>query len=902
MSQSQWSQVRSVLEGALDLEPSERAAFVERACAGAPELRKEVEELLAAEGAAPWLEPASSEELGRALGRDAAPERVGAWKLVRRIGEGGMGAVWLAERVEGGFAQRAAVKLVKRGMDTDDVLRRFARERAALAALEHPGIARLYDGGSTADGRPYLVMEYVEGVTLGEHVERHKRSLAERLELVARVCDAVDHAHERGLLHRDLKPQNVLVSADGTPKLLDFGIAKVLSVSEEVSRTATERRILTPHYASPEQLRGEDLGRTSDVFSLGVMLYELVEGRRPFESTRTPEAEPQALTRSTRLLGGDLATVVRKALQIEPHRRYASAAMLADDLRRLVAGEPVLARPDTWTYRSAKFVRRNRALVVATALVIAGLSTGLVVAWMQYSEAELARRQAESDRRVADDARRSAESEREAAEAARQLADARLESVAKVAASLTNNLTSRLASIDGILPQREALLREMEKQLVAIQLEAQGNQSIATELGWVRRDLANVVGQPHGTSAGRYAEALEILGPAITELEAWLERPEVTDDLVACAAGLLSSRAEIVIEARDVAAARADVERALEILRRQRGRSGMKSVLLAREFHVLNVLVSIERETRDREAQARVTSEMLALGEEAVRLFPESRTYRYSHSTALINQGSSELEIGEFEAARKHLERGVELLRGLRAEDPQHSTYRRALSSGLYYLAEAHTALANDAEAARLGTEALDIHEETVRREPADAHARNLIVNYSYSAGTKSLAAGDLESASRQLRRTLEAVEDRLVREPERTSLNITWSSTSAELGVVLARLGEFEPAFEHCERAFERVDRMRPADRGRDYEYGLGLVFMNSAKCRIEASKDTQRELDLRKSDLSLALDSAREARELFEIADRNGVFGVDDRALFGEVDGVTREAEELAAKLADA
>ena len=887
MSEQEWSRVRSVLEQALDLDPSERAAFVAKTCAGAPELQREVEELLAAEGAATWLEPASSEELGRALGRDAAPMRVGAWKLVGRIGEGGMGTVWLAERVEGGFAQRAAVKLVKRGMDTDDVLRRFERERAALAALEHPGIARLYDGGSTEDGRPYLVMEYVEGLTLAEHVERHTRSLNERLELVARVCDAVDHAHERGLLHRDLKPQNVLVSADGTPKLLDFGIAKLFKAGENVSRTATERRILTPHYASPEQLRGEELGPASDVFSLGVMLFELVEGRRPFESMRTAEAEPSALTRGTKNFGGDLATVVRKALQVEPHRRYPSAAMLADDLRRLVAGEPVLARPDTWTYRSAKFVRRNRALVVATVLVIVGLSTGLVVAWEQYSKAELARQVAEN--------------ERASTEAARKLADARLESVVQVTASLTNNLTTRLATIDGILPQREALLREMEKQLAEIQREATGSLAIATELGWIRRDLANVIGQPHGGGSGRYEEALGVLKTALADLEPRLAVAEVTDDLVACVAGLLTASSEILLQFGQLAEARVEIERTLKILRERRQLSGPKASLLTRECGALNCLVSLERDSRDREAQARVTAEYLALVEEAVSLYPESQHFRFWLANALINDGSSELEFGHFASARTKLERGVELARELRREDPEHTTYRRSISSALYYLAEAHASVADDAEAARLGSEALELQEETVLREPADVHARDLIVNYAYSAGTKSLAAGDLETAGRQLRRTLEAVDDRLARQPEQVSLNITWASTSAELAVVLARRGEFDPAFELCQQAFERAERLRGPGQGLDFECGLGLVYMNSAKCRILASKDAARELDRRKSDLSLAAESAHEARRLFEIADRNGVFGVDDRALFGEVEGVTREAEELAAKLAD-
>jgi len=296
-----------------------------------------------------------------------------------------------------------------------------------------------------------------------------------------------------------------------------------------------------------------------------------------------------------------------------------------------------------------------------------------------------------------------------------------------------------------------------------------------------------------------------------------------------------------------------------------------------------------------------VTAEYLALVDDAVRLFPDSMLFRYWLATALINRASSELGLGQSETARLNLERGVEILRALHQSEPQHSVYRRALGSGLYYLSEAHASLANDAEAARLGAEALEIHEETIRREPADSHARDMLVNYAFSAGTKSLAAGELETASRQLLRTLEAVDERIARHPEQTELNITWASTSSELAVVLARRGEFDPAFELCEKAFERAERQKGPEQGRDFEYGYGLVYMNSAKCRIEAAKHANRELDRRKADLALAAASAREARRLFDIASEYGVFGTDDKAIFGEVDGVVREAEALSAKLAD-
>ncbi|HVS18728.1 MAG TPA: serine/threonine-protein kinase, partial [Planctomycetota bacterium] len=432
-SQQRWAQVRALLERTLDVASDEREAFVAREAGSDAALRAEVEALLASEDGVALEAP---EGWPRRVEPEAAPQRAGPWRLLRRIGAGGMGEVFLGVRADGQFKRRVAVKLIKLGMDTEEVLRRFEREREVLAALDHPGIARLLDGGVGSDGRPYLVLEFVEGEPLDRWCDHQRLSVRERVELFAEVCDAVEVAHRSQVVHRDLKPGNVLVDAEGRPKLLDFGIAKVLSGDRgpaTVDLTDTPLRLLTPSYASPEQVRGGSVTPASDVYSLGAMLYELLSGRRalelqalsPLEIERTVcEREPvrpsQALTEEAaaddiaarrgtsprglrRELEGDLDTIVLEALRKEPRRRYPSAAELAADLRRHLDGRPVRARPDTLRYRASKFVRRNALAVGSTALVLAALVVGLSVSLWQYRRASAANArlatQSELDRR-----------------------------------------------------------------------------------------------------------------------------------------------------------------------------------------------------------------------------------------------------------------------------------------------------------------------------------------------------------------------------------------------------------------------------------------------------------------------------------------------------------------------
>jgi eukaryotic-like serine/threonine-protein kinase len=290
MDPERWQTVREIFRGALELEPTARPPYLDRACGGDRELCAEVESLLAAHGeAGEFLEPRSAVgEPGRTApgpepAEDAEGRRVGAWELSRRIGSGGMGTVYLAERADAAFDKQVAVKLLRRGADSDEIVRRFRVERQILAALDHPNIARLLDGGSTEDGLPYLVMEYVDGQPIDRYCDVHELSVEARVALFRKVCEAVGFAHRNLVVHRDLKPSNILVGDDGEPKLLDFGIAKIVDPAADVrDPTLTALRPMTPGFASPEQLLGRPVTTASDVFSLGVLLYLLLTGRQPF--------------------------------------------------------------------------------------------------------------------------------------------------------------------------------------------------------------------------------------------------------------------------------------------------------------------------------------------------------------------------------------------------------------------------------------------------------------------------------------------------------------------------------------------------------------------------------------------------------------------------------------------
>ena len=430
MTPTRWRRIEDVFTEAADLDPADRPAFLDRACRtpdGAPDpgLREEVERLLALDDGAEAFADGLRDRVGAAP--EARPD-AGPWRLVERVGEGGMGEVWRAERADGAYRQTAAVKLVRPGL-APELLARFRAERHVLARLAHPAIARLLDGGTASDGRPYLALEYVDGEPITAYADRRRLSVNERLALFADVCEAVAAAHRQLVVHRDLKPSNVLV-ADGPDgprvKLLDFGIARLLDADAgfTVPVTAPDRRVMTPEYAAPEQVRGEPATTATDVYGLGVLLYELLTGARPYRpesrarraveeailhaqptepSTAVTDAADAAHARATepgklrRRLRGDLDRIVLKALRKEPGRRYDGPAALAADVGRHLAGLPVEARPESAGYRAGKFVRRHRVGVAAAAAVLLAVVGGAGAALWQAAEADRQRAAAQGE-------------------------------------------------------------------------------------------------------------------------------------------------------------------------------------------------------------------------------------------------------------------------------------------------------------------------------------------------------------------------------------------------------------------------------------------------------------------------------------------------------------------------
>lgn len=399
MTPERWARIENLFADAVALPPGERARFLDREVDD-PAVRVELNRLLAAhdadpdflESRPPWLpDPGTTED---EPDPSPASDQISGYRVLRAIGRGGMGQVFLAERQAEAFRQQVALKVMRRGLDTDDLVRRFRAERQILATLDHPNIARLLDVGATDDGRPYLVMEYVEGDTVLDHCRNRQLSVRQRVALFHTICEAVHHAHQSLVVHRDLKPGNILVTEAGVPKLLDFGIAKILDPEREglAATTVVGERLLTPEYAAPEQVLGEAITTATDVYALGVLLYELLSGVHPLGDRESasrgaaihavihhdpPPPSTVAPEPLRRALRGDLDIIVAKAMRKEPEERYPSALSLAEDLHRHLVGLPVEARPATLRYRARRFVRRNRGSVAIGTLVfvlLAGFS------------------------------------------------------------------------------------------------------------------------------------------------------------------------------------------------------------------------------------------------------------------------------------------------------------------------------------------------------------------------------------------------------------------------------------------------------------------------------------------------------------------------------------------------
>jgi non-specific serine/threonine protein kinase/serine/threonine-protein kinase len=505
MSQPDWGEVDRVMAAVLELPEEARPAYLAERCAHSPELRAEVESLLAADcNAGDFLRAATGwGGIAPSLPGSLAGRSVGPYRLLAEIGRGGMGAVYRAERDDGRFRKQVAVK-VTTALNSSELLRRFRVEQQILAALEHPNIARLLDAGVSNDGLPYIVMEYVEGIPIHRYANELRLPLADRLRLFRVICSAVQYAHQHLVVHRDLKPGNILVTTEGVPKLLDFGVAKILGAwLEDDGLTASLNwHPMTPEYASPEQIRGANIATTSDVYSLGALLYELLTGVRPFllagltleQATRVvcaQEPKKPSTAAGRHDFVGDLDAIVLKAMRKEPDQRYASAEELSADIGRYMERRPVLAHRNSFRYVARKFVGRHRLGVVTAAvaalLAVAG-GAGILL------QARVADRQ-------------------------RTREETRFNEVRSLAHSFLFEVYDSILSLPGSTAARQLVSSRAQRYLDSLAREAADDSSLAQELAESYLRLGDVRGSPYSPNLGDTEGALESYRKAQSILE-----------------------------------------------------------------------------------------------------------------------------------------------------------------------------------------------------------------------------------------------------------------------------------------------------------------------------------------------------------------------------------------------
>ena len=621
MTPELWQRIQELFLAAADLPLADQRDFLEAACAGDPDLLFEVESLLRSDrkqggGIVDAVGGAAASLL------DAQPldgALLGPWRVLEEIGRGGMGAVYLAERADQHFHKRVAIKVVKRGMDTDEVLTLFHHERHVLARLEHPFIARLIDAGATSDGRPFLVMEYVDGRPIDRYAALHQLSVSDRCRLFLKVCDAVAYAHAHLIVHRDLKPANIFITAERTPKLLDFGVARLLDPSGAGVTLVGGVRPLTPDYASPEQLRGDSVSTATDVYSLGIVFHELLTGSR----AEAPRYQ-------------DLANIVHKAAHPEAPRRYASVDQFADDIRAYLDCRPVVAHGDSLFYRAGKFVRRWRYSVMAAAAAVLSLLIGIVLA---LSEARHAR-------------------------AAEAVSAGRLAQMVELSNRSLSDVYAQLERVPGAFAARQALLDTNVDLLRKLSAEAAGDPRVSAALAAAYRKLGNLQGDTDAGNTGDLAGAMKsyaagsaLLAPAVQRQD-----PEA-----------IALWADMQDRAANILTIRGDRTAALQLLR--------AAIAIADRAHLdrnrasLRLSLSRALDDTDRPAALVAANESAALAAS----MPDSPEVRVLHSAARTEVGWIYWNMGDPAAADQPYAEAVRIRERLAADHPRDAYYRRLL-------------------------------------------------------------------------------------------------------------------------------------------------------------------------------------------------------------------------------
>jgi non-specific serine/threonine protein kinase/serine/threonine-protein kinase len=687
MTPEQWSAVKSLFGRAVELPAGDRDRFLREEC---PEnLRQEVRELLEADGAA-------GDFLQNPV-HDLQGYWFGPYRAIRELGRGGMGVVYLAERTDAEFQKRVAVKLVPSALLSADLLWRFHQERQILASLEHPNIARLLDGGTTRDGYPYLVMEYVEGEPVDEYCRQRRLGVPERLRLFRKICDAVHFAHRSLVVHRDLKPANLLITGEGEPKLLDFGIAKILT--PEPKPYTTVAHACTADYASPEQLLGKNITTSSDVYSLGLLLYELLTAQRAQPCDGKPldevvrivceEVPPKPSAVGGKELAGDLDAITMRAIEKDPERRYRSAEEVSSELERFLEGRPVLAQEPTFGYLARRFIGRHRVGVAsaAGALVLAAAAIG-AIAW----QSRIARQE-------------------------RVQAQQRFELVRKLARSMIYELHDRVAPLPGSLEARRVLVSQALDYLERLRQSAAGDIPLQLELASAYRRLGEVQGDPDQFNLGDGPGALRSLEQAQRILEPLRTHPEAVRELV----HVYLAQSNIYSGGRTDPAAIAGARQAVELAKQivQRVPNGHEErYLLARAYLAL----ALSR-TPDQLELAQAARGILE------RLLKEQRgqrRLRWALGVVEHRIGSYYVSVPQdYRSALPHLRQALDLFEAAARDDPADGRTQMEISMQCYLSAICLLNLSDLPGAAAQARRAVEIRRRLLAADPQDVRVRD---------------------------------------------------------------------------------------------------------------------------------------------------------------------------------
>ena len=794
--------------------------------------------------------------------------RIGPYRLVKELGRGGMGTVYLAVRSDDAFQKRVALKVLKRGMDTDAIVRRFRNERQILASLDHPYISGLLDGGTTPEGLPYFAMEFVEGQPIDEYCEARHLDTTPRLEMFMKICAAVQYAHQNLIIHRDIKPANVLVTPDGTPKLLDFGIAKLLNPDlggQTYAATADGSPLMTPEYASPEQVRGEVVTTATDVYSLGVLLYELLTGRRPYQLTsRTPaeiarvvchsvpERPSTAVTRTgsgtthseamtaapdaspipdagsgrprisdpqrlRRRLAGDLDNIVLKALSKEPARRYASVDQFSEDIRRHLSGLPVTARNDTFGYRAAKFVGRNRTGVAAGALVLVALIAGIVgTSW----QARNARRE-------------------------RARAEQRFEDVRQLANAALLEIHDAIRDLPGSTPARRLLVSKGLEYLDRLARDAGDRPDLQRELAGAYLKVGDVQGRPLNANLGDSAGALASYRKAVGIYESIGAAATADPSLRRELALALQRLSEILSATGDTKDALVQARRSLELLQ-QSTRSGASGKTVAAAELGRELAASYTRvgdllsATGDTTGALDHRRKALSLMETVAAIAPDDvatiRQLGVVYSKLGNQLGNPNYpNVGDPAGALVELERAAAVFEKALPAHPTNAVFRRNLAIAHSNIADVLTALKRPADALVHQRQALASFESLAAADPANVAARNDVAISLSKIAEMLDASGHITDAVREFERALAIHQAMAATDPANDNLKLELASDYNRLATTQAKLGARGDALANHTRAVamsRELQRENPANI--ELKVALGLALAGRADAYV--------------------------------------------------------------------